>query len=121
MTGTTEQAGPPVSPRACSPRRWAAWSAGAGRLPPGPDPPGGALPSEDVPEPASIEGNFSGERASPLPAVAWGTATAEVWSGAWFVGRRWGRWPAHLIGAPLFLVVLLVFFESVSTLLAANF
>jgi hypothetical protein len=38
----------------------------------------------------------------------------------WLVGRAWRRWPAYLLGAPVFLVLLFVFFENVSRLLPAN-
>ena len=38
----------------------------------------------------------------------------------WLIGRLWRRWPVYLIGTPVFLVVLFIFFENVSRLLPAN-
>jgi hypothetical protein len=43
-----------------------------------------------------------------------------VWLGIWALSRRWRRWPAYLIGAPVFLVVLFLFYENVARLLPAN-
>lgn len=87
--------------------------------PPTENPP--MLPSEDVPEPTAIQGNLSGDQASAVPAVAWGAVAGAVWLGTWLAGRRWRRWPAYLVGTPVFLVALFVFFENVSRLLPANF
>ena len=67
------------------------------------------------------EEGLSGANAANGPAVAWGVAAAAVWLLTWLAGRRWRRWPAYLLGTPVFLAVLFVFFENFSRLLPANF
>ena len=37
------------------------------------------------------------------------------------LGKLWRKWPAYLVGLPVFLVVLFFFFENFSRLLPANF
>ena len=64
---------------------------------------------------------LSGRDAARWPAFAWGLGAAAVWFLTWLVGRRWRRWPAYLVGTPVFLVVLFVFFENFSRLLPSNF
>jgi len=71
-------------------------------------------------EAAEDEG-LSGHNAANGPAVTWGAAAAAVWLLTWLAGRRWRRWPAYLVGTPVFLVVLFVFFENFSRLLPSNF
>ena len=71
-------------------------------------------------ETAEEEG-LSGQNAANGPAVTWGLGAAGVWLLTWLVGRKWKRWPAYLVGTPIFLVVLFVFFENFSRLLPANF
>jgi sortase A len=68
----------------------------------------------------SIEGGLSGEGAANGPAIFWGLLAAAVFVAVWVWSRVWRRWPAYLLGAPVFLVVLFVFFENVSRLLPAN-
>jgi sortase A len=68
----------------------------------------------------SIEGGLSGEGAANGPAIFWGLLAAAVFAAIWVWSRVWRRWPAYLLGAPVFLVVLFVFFENVSRLLPAN-
>jgi sortase A len=68
----------------------------------------------------SIEGGLSGEGAANGPAILWGVLAAAVFAAVWILSRVWRRWPAYLLGAPVFLVVLFVFFENVSRLLPAN-
>lgn len=64
---------------------------------------------------------LSGVRAARGPVVAWGIVAASVWAATWFLSRMWSRrWPAYLIGAPVFFTVLFVFFENVARLLPAN-
>ena len=70
---------------------------------------------------AEAEAGLSGESASNGPAVAWGLAAAAVWVLTWLAGRLWRRWPAYLVGTPVFLVVLFVFFENFNRLLPANY
>ncbi|MBV8561424.1 MAG: hypothetical protein JO050_11660, partial [Acidimicrobiia bacterium] len=54
------------------------------------------------------------------PALEWGLLAALVFCGTWYLARHWRRWPAYLIGAPVFLFLLFFFFENVSRLLPAN-
>ncbi|MDQ1446389.1 MAG: sortase [Acidimicrobiaceae bacterium] len=70
---------------------------------------------------SQFEGGLSGQRAPKGPALLWGLAAALVAFGVWVLSRRWRRWPAYLLGAPVFLLVLFVFFENFSRLLPANF
>lgn len=58
-----------------------------------------------------------------MPAVLWGLAAGAVWFIAWLIGRRWrrARWPAYLLGAPVFLVLLFVCFTYVEQLLPAGY
>ncbi|HEX2047823.1 MAG TPA: class E sortase [Acidimicrobiales bacterium] len=64
---------------------------------------------------------LSGAGATNRPAIAWGILAASVWLSAWAVGRWTGRrWTAYMVGAPIFFVVLFVFFENVARLLPAN-
>ena len=81
-------------------------------------PPLGPPPDETV---TSDPAGLSGESASNEPAIAWGAAAAAVWLLVWWVGRRWRRLPAYLLGTPVFLVVLFFFFENFSRLLPSNF
>jgi len=64
---------------------------------------------------------LSGVRAARGPTVAWGIVAASVWLATWLLSRMWHRrWPAYLLGAPVFFAVLFVFFENVARLLPAN-
>lgn len=94
---------------------------------PAPAPPPPPAPVADQPvvgevedEPALEGAGLSGDPAARGPAVAWGALAAAVWLGVALLARAWRRWPAYLIGAPVFLVVLFVFFENVARLFPAN-
>lgn len=64
---------------------------------------------------------LSGAGAANRPAIAWGIMAAAVWLGAWAIGRWTGRkWASYFLSAPLFLVVLYMFFENFARLLPAN-
>ncbi|MDQ4069633.1 MAG: class E sortase [Actinomycetota bacterium] len=64
---------------------------------------------------------LSGAGAENRPAIAWAILAATVWLAAWAIGRWTGRkWTAYLVGAPVFFVVLFMFFENVARLLPAN-
>lgn len=82
-------------------------------------PPGQAAESPTI---ATAEG-LSGRRSARAPALLWGFLCAVIWLAAWMIGRARPhlRWPAYLIGTPIFLVVLFVFFENFSRLLPSNF
>jgi sortase A len=69
----------------------------------------------------TIDAGLGGERASAWPAVMLGIACALIWVAAWLLGKLWRKWPAYLVGLPVFLVVLFFFFENFSRLLPANF
>ena len=87
----------------------------------------------DLPEPAApqvqrpplsleeSEADLSGRGASNGPAIFWGLLAGLVWLGTWLAARRWRKWPSYLIGTPVFLVVLFMFFENFSRLLPSNF
>ena len=55
------------------------------------------------------------------PAVRWGLVTAGVWLAFYALSRLWRRWPAYVLGAPVFAVSLFVFFGAFSELLPANY
>ena len=82
------------------------------------------FPDEELPdEEAEIElegAGLSGDPAARGPAALWGALAAAVWLAIALVGRAWRRWPAYLLGAPVLLVVLFVFFENVARLFPAN-
>ena len=84
-------------------------------LPPSPPPPDAAEPA-----PAEIT-TIGGAGAPAAPAIALGAACAAIWLLAWLVGRAWRRWPAYLLGLPVFLVALFFFFEEFSRLLPSDF
>lgn len=69
--------------------------------------------------------SLSGKPATKWPAILWGLLALAVALAAWFVARRWGtrkaRLLSYVVAAPVFLVVLFVFFENVSRLLPPNF
>jgi sortase A len=69
----------------------------------------------------TIDAGLGGERASAWPAVMLGIACALIWVAAWLLGKLWRKWPAYVVGLPVFLVVLFFFFENFSRLLPANF
>jgi sortase A len=87
----------------------------------------------------SIDGGLSGAGVSKTPAILWGVVTALVWFITWLVqvlirrrvgARTEGRpsrpqrmlaWTPYLVGLPLFLVSLYVFFENFARLLPGNY
>jgi len=75
---------------------------------------------EDLPEIPLDEATVSGQDVPRGPAVAWGLLSALVWIVTWLLSKRWGRLTAYLMGTPVFLVVLFVFFENFARLLPAN-
>ena len=88
------------------------------------DPPPAAPDNGDSDEVASaqtIDAGLGGERASAWPAVLLALACALIWVAAWLLGKLWRKWPAYLVGLPVFLVMLFFFFENFSRLLPANF
>jgi sortase A len=65
-------------------------------------------------------GSLSGQGASTAPAVAWGVVCAIVWGLAWVGSRRWHRWGAYVVAAPVFLLALYFFFENFARFVPAN-
>lgn len=64
--------------------------------------------------------DLSGTATTKMPTLIWGLLTALAALLIYVASRLWRRWPAYLLGAPIFLVLLFVFFENVSRLLPAN-
>lgn len=86
-------------------------------------PPAGTPVSTAPPQSRQLAGapGLSGAGAANRPAIAWGILAASVWLAAWAAGRWSGRrWTAYLVGAPVFLVMLFMFFENFARLLPAN-
>ncbi len=55
------------------------------------------------------------------PAIWLGLLALAVWLLFYALSRRWRRWPAYLLGAPVFGLALFVFFQAVANTLPANF
>ncbi len=49
---------------------------------------------------------FAGDPDAKWPALLFGAGFLVVWWAAWFVGRRWKRWPVYLPAAPGLVVLL---------------
>jgi sortase A len=89
----------------------------------------------------SIDGGLSGEAISKWPAVFWGLVAAAIWFVTWIIqtllrrrirrdveeGQRPTRpqrlltWTPYLVGVPVFMVALYVFFENFGRLLPGNY
>lgn len=92
-------------------------------------------------EGANIDGGLSGRAASKSPAIFWGLVAAAIWFVTWLVqtllrrrirsttpdgerptrGQRLLTWTPYLVGVPVFLVALYVFFENFGRLLPGNY
>jgi sortase A len=77
-------------------------------------------PGTPAPELASEKPGLSGKQVAKGPTIEWGVLAALVFFGTWYLSRRWRRWPAYLLGTPVFLFVLFFFYENVARLLPAN-
>jgi sortase A len=75
---------------------------------------------DPVVEPTLDEASVSGDDTAKLPAILWGLLAAFVWFVTWLLSKRWGRLTAYVMGTPVFVVVLFVFFENFARLLPAN-
>ena len=88
--------------------------------------PAGTTPTTNPPRSSELAAGIdrpglSGAGAANRPVIAWGILAASVWLAAWAIGRWSGRrWTAYIVGAPIFLITLFVFFENVARLLPAN-
>ena len=90
----------------------------------------------------SIDGGLSGEPAARTPTILWGLAAAGVWLATWLVqvalrrrararaeaegttpsrGERLLTWSPYVVGLPVFLVTLYLFFENFGRLLPGNY
>ncbi|HEU5084124.1 MAG TPA: class E sortase [Acidimicrobiales bacterium] len=85
-----------------------------------PDEPDDEEPGAGAPEPG-LEDLDGGETRTAEPAIRWGAVTVAVWVAFYVLSRRWRRWPAYLLGAPVFGVCLFIFFGAFSELLPSNF
>ena len=65
--------------------------------------------------------SLDGRTEPRTPVALWGLAAAAVALATWLLARVWRRWLAYLVGTPIFLIVLFVFFESFSRLLPAAY
>lgn len=89
---------------------------------PAPTPPQPAPKAGSGSKPASSSLGLAGGQGSWTGALGWGAATVAVAIAVWLTARtRRRRWGAYAIGAVPVLVVLFLFFESVSPLLPASF
>lgn len=83
-----------------------------------------APPTEPSSAPAAgmddLDAGLSGDPTARWPAFAWGLAAATVAACVQVGARYWRRIPSYLIGAPIFLITLFVFFENFARLLPAN-
>ena len=69
---------------------------------------------------ASLDAGLSGDPSARWPAFAWGLAAATAAACTRIGARYWRRVPSYLLGAPVFVATLFVFFENFARLLPAN-
>ncbi len=83
--------------------------------------PEGASPPPPAQLAAEGLAGLSGDTAARGPAVGWGILCAAIWLATWWLSRLWSRgWMAYLVGTPIFLGTLFVFFENFARLLPSN-
>jgi len=63
----------------------------------------------------------SGNPNARFPALAFSLAALGVWMAAYLLGRKWKRWPAYLIAAPLFFLLLWFAFDYINQALPAAY
>lgn len=90
--------------------------------PPGDDGDAGDAGDADPAQTVSEEdfAGLSGDPAARWPTFWWGLLASAVALVLWLLGRLWRPIWVYLAGAPVFFVVLFVFYENVSRLLPAN-
>ena len=76
---------------------------------------------DEVSAPAELDSLDGEDSRTAGPAVRWGLVTAAVWLAFYALSRLWRRWPAYLLGAPVFGVTLFIFFGAFSELLPSNY
>lgn len=74
----------------------------------------------DITEDSVNGANLSGAESPKGPAILWGAISALVLLCVWGAGRLIKFWPSWIIGTPILLIVLFVFFENFALLLPAN-
>ncbi len=89
------------------------------RLTSSPAPPTPTAPAQT----AQGEVLLAGDSGAWPPAIGWSAAAIGLWVLAWFVGRTWPRWrwPAYLIGLPVFAFLLFRAFAAINLLLPAGY
>ena len=86
-----------------------------------PAPPEGTVVTPPTDLAADGLAGLSGDAAARGPAVGWGILCAAIWLATWWLSRLWNRgWMAYLVGTPIFLGTLFVFFENFARLLPSN-
>ena len=75
---------------------------------------------EDITNDPLNGADLSGTESHKGPAILWGAISALVLCCTWGAGRLFSFWPSWMIGTPVFLVVLFIFFENFAVLLPAN-
>ena len=85
-------------------------------------PPAPATTPADGPErePGTLDAGLSGDPTARWPAFAWGWASATAAACTQVGARYWRRLPSYVLGGPVFLVTLFLFFENFARLLPAN-
>ena len=76
--------------------------------------------ADDPADTATLDAGLSGDPTARWPAFVWGLAAATVLACTQIAAKYWKRLPAYLVGSPIFLVTLFVFFENFARLLPAN-
>ncbi|MGH9165995.1 MAG: class E sortase [Acidimicrobiales bacterium] len=109
------------NPRFSASQRLIVVAALQGQAAPAPPPPPRGSPAAARPTTLDDDTDLSGASAANGPALLWGFLAALVAGLTWLASVLWRRWPSYLLGAPVFLVVLFVFFENFSRLLPSNF
>ena len=79
----------------------------------------GTEPEPDT-ETAAEDAALTGDPSARGPAALLGGVVVALYVAIWLLGRAWRRWPVYLLGAPVLLVALFVFFEQVARLFPAN-
>ncbi|MFZ4517785.1 MAG: class E sortase [Microthrixaceae bacterium] len=54
---------------------------------------------------ATVDQGLGGDPNALVPTLLWGGAALLVGLGAWWLGRKWRRWPSYLIATPVVLVL----------------
>jgi sortase A len=94
-----------------------------------------ALPEPEAPTPTTVptstpdpsqtitevaDGGIGADADAVFPAIFTGLLTAFIGVSIWLASNRWRKWLAYAIGAPLFLIALMFFFDFISRAVAWN-